>query len=368
MPAVSGAPPGARETVRRQALEPYLLRVRAWLDEGAAAPLHLAGRKLAADPWIRERALAPGDGPGPVLCQALALLLKVAEDTSVLEAAAPPARDELYRAQAELMLDAAMGMALSRELQRAVDDAVRRGHIEPAKRLSRFHHDLRHAVGAAKARIAESERARAETLTDSLTDQPREAGAADDTLDRAARETAARVEIAERSRRTRLVSLKRALLPARTDLLLGLLAISAVAWLFVVKLPARVGVAPPRPLTLKELADPAILRVEARPPSLYVELASRVWTRYEEAERRGLLERASVILLTGGYAGALFRTDDGRPVARWLSDRGIELIRPAAPRAPAEGWGTAPEATPPPSTAEPVSPAPDPPEAEDESP
>ena len=43
-------------------------------------------------------------------------------------------------------------------------------------------------------------------------------------------------------------------------------------------------------------------------------------------EKKAAVERISVILLTNGYSGARFFKRDGSTVARWLVDRGGQLV------------------------------------------
>lgn len=332
MPLAAARPSSAAER-RQRALGAYLDELR---EQCAASPATLAAVRaenssLALDPWAARRlreaffdgALDPGI-PG-LVAQGVALRLKCLVDRARLAGAAGNDTRKLYSAEAELMLDLGLGLALSRELQRAVDDAVREGGAPRAKELARFHHDLRSSISDVKKKIAEAEHERAESLSDNLTDQPKEeprrpAGGA---LDRAACEAGLQYE------RQRLSRLRRALSaavgPSRTEILVVLLAMAVALWLAVVSLPKLVS-SPPDVVTLDDLPSTGVIvEIAAPPPTLYAVVDADAWNDLEESRRRRVISALSAVLLTHGYVGALLRTTDGKPVAQWLSGRGVEM-------------------------------------------
>ena len=135
------------------------------------------------DPWESDRiriflesGQEPDDGCSPLLAHGVALLLKSAADIDKMMSSVDPSEDRLYALQAELMLDTAIGMALLREAQKAQNDLVRGGETAEAKKLSRFQHKLRNSLADIKKMIGESERERADLITDGLTDAPRQEG------------------------------------------------------------------------------------------------------------------------------------------------------------------------------------------------
>lgn len=68
-----------------------------------------------------------------------------------------------------------------------------------------------------------------------------------------------------------------------------------------------------------------IEEVVARPPSLYVTVGTQ-WSALDPADRSATVEAVGERLRAAGYRGALFRDRAGRTTARWLPDRGAELV------------------------------------------
>lgn len=326
---------------RQRALAAYLLQLRLFCTTEPTAidaqltleiPTEAGGLRL--EPWVLEQlhlafaASELGTGTSALVAQSVALLIKCGTDRHRLKAAAGDEDRQLYAGEAELMLDVGLGMALSRELQRAVDEAVQQGGAREAKDLSRLHHIVRRAIADAQGVIAQAERQSAETLSDDLTDQPRQpiTRPPDPWLQRLSEQAAADHERAVlqriRHHTRRVVSA----FPSRTEMLVLLLAICLAAWMAVVSLGRLVG--DPLPgITIDDLPRSApLLAVEALPPSLFATVDAEAWAGLDGEERRDVVAAVSNILLTQGYSGALLTTPDGRPVGRWLESRGVELI------------------------------------------
>ena len=207
MPADSKASPSGHASTRERILAMQLERTRTFCElysgsDSGAVRIEMGEQSLTLDPWVRECILSPEGtkGVGDLLAQGVALLMKIASDFESFQEARGAGRDEIYAIQAELMLDTAIGTAMARESQHAVEDAVRRGEMEQARILTGFLHELRRGIAAVKKEIAESEHDAIENLSDSLTDRPREEAAADDSMERFARQLGDQVELDERNR------------------------------------------------------------------------------------------------------------------------------------------------------------------------
>jgi hypothetical protein len=330
-----------RASRRKRALDRWVerlhLQLKAQVDRaGSGVPLAIivADGTLMLEPWIAAAIRgAPDTEEGPpaerpaLLTQAVALRMKIELDRAHLWLAQAARGPELYSVQAELLLDFAIGMALTREIQRLIDEEVRRGQLAPAKQWTRFKNDLNGAVSAVRRLLAESERQRADALSDTLTDEPRNEEAAPERYTRLMQQLD--TEERERKRRARMKKIARdalANLPSRTEILVALLAVTATIWLGFVKLPDYFATRS-RVLSADDFprAD-GFLNVEARPPSLYVTVDAQVWNGLAVEERRHLVGTISSALLANDYTGVLLRTAEGRPVAQWLALSGIALI------------------------------------------
>jgi hypothetical protein len=219
-------------------------------------------------------------------------------------------------------------MALLRELQSAVDDAVRRGGAREAKDLTRFMHDVRRALAEIRQRIAEREHERAEALSDALTALPKDRPAPrlDARMQRLAEDAALGHAHARRRRLRARAERVAALLPSRTEMLVVGLAACAALWLVIVAAP-RLAADPVPAVAVGDLPGGGIvLAIDARPPAAYVDVDAARWDGLDEAGRRTAIGGVTAVLLGKGYVGALFRTPEARPVALWLAGRGAELI------------------------------------------
>jgi hypothetical protein len=342
MPATGVKAPAKNIQARQRAIAPYSKKLEElytrWIGAGAAAgplEIRLYESLLTLDPWESERIGIylskehdPDDSCSQIIVQGVALLLKSASDIDQMMSAADLSEERLYALQAELMLDTAIGMALLREAQKAQSDLVLGGETARAKKLSRFQHKLRNSLADVKKMIGESERERADLVTDGLTDEPRQEGASLDkmTLDSAAARAAEdyeRLKVQKVKQKTRAALSK---LPSRTDLLIYGFLLSLALWLGAVKLP-QVSRMEPHLLTLTDFQGGGIfLRVDAKPPSLFMEVDAAAWSRLNAANRLKLIETTGSVLAANGYTGVLLRTERNRPLAQWLRGRGATLI------------------------------------------
>ena len=88
-------------------------------------------------------------------------------------------------------------------------------------------------------------------------------------------------------------------------------------------------------LPLANLQNGAGLQaVESHFPSLFITVEAEAWESFDPTRRGQLLDSVSSIVSANGYSGVLFKTPDGRPVARWLRERGAQLIEEREPEEP----------------------------------
>lgn len=336
--AATVAPASTRPSQTRiKAIEPHLKKLGRLLSQSAEPlEIRLYESELVLDSWEDEqlrlflaRDAEQDKNRALLLVQGVALLLKSAADVDSMMSAADPSEEQLYTLQADLMLDTAIGMALLREMQKAQDDLVREGAVTEAKRLSAFQHKMRRALADIKKMIGESEHERAEQISDDLTDQPREQTASLDgmMLDRAAAEVAEEYE--RESLRDRAADKARAALaklPSRTDILMYSFALTLAIWLGAIKLPQLIKMEP-AVLTKADFPQAALfLDVTAKPPSVFIEVDGAAWREMDEHRRIALVEMTGEVLESGGYSGALLRTERGRPLAQWMKSGGATLI------------------------------------------
>jgi hypothetical protein len=306
-------------------------QIERWRAEHPEPPLHQGAAIALGDGRLllegSEVALIVEPTPPGAcdLAEGFALLAKSADDLTKLIRVSN--EGELYTAQAQLMLDYALGMALLGEMQKRVDGFVAAGEVAQAKALSGLRHRLSYALYEVNREIADSERKRAETLYACLTDEAdvprsREAPASTASLMAGVDE---RPRAKRRRPRKRKAATERAGLTG-TSLLAIALGGAAVLWLgqFVVPRALR---AEPTMLDRVAFSDIDEVRsVEARPPSLFLQVDDGTWSELSEAERRAVVQRVSRKLARHDYRGALIETTQGRPVAQWLATRGISLL------------------------------------------
>jgi hypothetical protein len=107
-------------------------------------------------------------------------------------------------------------------------------------------------------------------------------------------------------------------------------ALTALLLVYAAVLIPRLHQEPPTPvLTLEQLAHiDSVVRIKARPPSLYVELDTATWRARSERERQGILEELGRVAGAAGYSGIQARTADGTTVGQWMSKTGVRLTPP----------------------------------------
>jgi len=105
-----------------------------------------------------------------------------------------------------------------------------------------------------------------------------------------------------------------------------MLGLAAVAWAgTVLTRPERSEIPL---LTVDDLRQVAAVRtVNARPPSLFIEMSGPIWAEMTEPERLAALESIGRIAGSAGYSGVHARTSDGIIVGEWLEHGGASLYR-----------------------------------------
>lgn len=331
----------ARTGPRKRALDPWVERLHDQLTDHAdrSAPgeplaVNMPVGTLILEPWVvaeirgaTDTEESPPRERPALLAHAVALRMKMELDRAHLWPAQEARGPELYEVQAELLLDSAIGTALQREIQRVIDEEVRSGQMAPAKRWTAFKNDLNGAVSTVRQLLAESERRRADALSDTLTDAPRHEETAPARYTRLMQQ----LEIEERERKRRLRIRRQARdalanLPSRTELLVAALAVTAAIWLGFVKAPDYLATGSPALSAADFPWTDSFVNVEARPPSLYVTVDAQAWNDLAVEEQHHLVRTVSSVLLTRDYTGVLFKTAEGRPVAQWLALSGDTLI------------------------------------------
>jgi hypothetical protein len=341
--AVEMLAPSTKTLRRRNALEPYLVKLDAALGrlpvEGVPPPLKLnvGDASLVIESWVSARADARNafddeDDQTELLRQSLALWLKGSVDIGNLREGVRSGAGNLYELQAELMLDSAFGSALLRDIQDGVDNLVKNGELEEAKRFSKFQHQMRCVVREIKQSVAASNGNRADDLADQPTDhQPAKKVIVESALPEVERETPAPRRRPRPPAETSVTPPVRTSPPRyRTEILIALDVIALIVILFVTGPRSKID-RPARILTHGDFPNAAPLtEIVARPPALYAVVDEKTWSGYDDAQKRRFIDGIGSVLLTKSYGGFLLKTPDGRIVGEWLETGGTRLLEPEA--------------------------------------
>jgi hypothetical protein len=354
--------------------------------------LEVSGQELCIDPWTQQQLQSYSGPEGSsesectrMVTQSVALLAKCEVDLVNLQAQDQQTPGSLYAAQAQLMLDAAVGQSLVMDIQRVIDDLLKSGRLEHARQLSKFHHQLRNAMFQLRGRIDSSHHSTLQDLADRLsdtesmhgdpadeaaleiegcrdpaaeaTDTPSSGACGDERTARSvdppsatrrmAGTPAAQVAPGRRASRPQRRPVKRstsggsnndpkaravpselpsATIPRLTVVLTGLFLLTA-AWLTVV-VGSTLGAAGPGTFEGIDRATFAATegQIEDRWPSLFVTVKTQAWDGLSDRERTRFAQELSNKLSPDGYSGALIRSTDGVPLAEWLRGGGVRLL------------------------------------------
>ena len=222
-----------------------------------------------------------------------------------------------------LIMDATVGFALLEETQRAVNQLIRDGEMGIAKRLSGFRNKIAKSVNDVKNIIGDKGYAEASRNGEQLVAPEKRA-------------TWTKRQAPERSapmppRGTRAVRIEyrdgnsEISGPKHTKPLLMVLGLAVVVWGVFVLPKLQIETVPM--LDMNDLAPAAEIRyVDAKPPSLFVELDSRGWRALDETQRLALIDDVGKTASAAGYNGAHFRLENGQTAGRWLKEGGSRLV------------------------------------------
>lgn len=317
---------------RHAVLAPYLERL-------ARAAQAAGGDTLAGkDRWESDivRGVLGGAGsPGrdggapewwPLVVEGLAFLEKHADDMGRLQSSEAIAAERVTTLHAQLMTDAAIGLSLMEETQRSIDAVVLGGKIDDAKRVTGFRNKLVQAVSSIKETIGPVAFQAAETLSARMIPEARLLrGPAAQGQRPAERRAAHAPTTARRPHAGRAVSPLDER-PNYTKPLLVLFGLLVIVWaVFVLPLLNR-----PTLPAITEMQLPrsgAIRMVNARPPSLYVEIDRAAWSALAESERVQLVDDVGAVAQASGYNGVVFRDGLGKVRAQWMRTGGSTLVK-----------------------------------------
>lgn len=334
------------DALRQEVLMPFLERL--CLSEGRLSlpaterRLGFSAELLDLDPWeqevletaLRRRAGEPADACSCLMAEGVAFQAKCLTQFGRLEDPAHRTPDAWGSFCEELVVDAAVGIALLEELQREIDTFVREGELERAKRLSGFRNKLvrnvkrlKEAIGAEGARRAE---AHAATMIAPVESGPG-AGVSLELPDWA-RTPTRRSKAQTKRRRPEPPMARTQRRTNRLAWLTALLIVACGAWLALI-LPAQLARVELQVLETRDFASvPEVASIQARPPSLFVRVDGVRWNDADRERRLAAIESIGAIAARAGYSGAHVTDSGGVAVASWTEGRGPRLIQTAEGR------------------------------------
>lgn len=219
---------------------------------------------------------------------------------------------------------AAIGLALLEEIQCVIDEKILAGRMGEVKRLTGFRNRVARFVGQIKTGIGAEGIREAEQLAREM-NASAESQAEEDQTHRPQM-----IKLDRRRRRGKtptIVRMRRKKKRSRVGPLLLVLVASITAWVVLI-LPRSFHEELPV-LTAEELAfSPVITDVQARPPSLFIDVDGAGWEQMPAAQRDELVRQVASSAEAAGYIGAEFRVVGGRSVARWSQKRGVSMVDP----------------------------------------
>lgn len=324
--------------VDRSLLAPYLARLDVLAQhrgqDDRATRIAVGGESIVVEPWERGQILLAFEGAGrasrdvpPLIASGVALQTKAYHDLSKrpdADHAVPPGET-----RDALMHDSVLGNALLGDLQAAVDQLVKRGRVDDARRLTEFRNKLGRAISMVVDALGDE-------VVAVLAQQRREAAllAKAERLERESE--AARLGVGEQRPEgppdlaaiDAVAVSPRARVGARMKWFVGALVISlaALAGLHLSGILGKHG--PEFPiLTVADFQTHGpVQEVLARPPSVYVRVDGDAWNRLGVDERQAALEGLSGVVSEAGYNGMHLTTGNGRTVGQWLKNTGSRLI------------------------------------------
>lgn len=325
---------------RQSTLAPFLERL-----EGEPPPLHPS---IALDKWeqsaLDDALSANGNGKrySALLIEGVAFQTKYYSELDEQETEEFTSADSREKTREDLVVNAAIGLALMDEMQRVVDTMVLSGSMGEAKKLTGFRNKLSQIVHEIKARVGAEGYDEAEELSRGMVSPPEAAKKAAapveiDSDEACAVRPGALVEKDEgppkpiKLNRNAHVRLGKPVEEQQSHFkkLLVVFAVSVAAWMILV-MPGALETPLPE-LTAPELPPfEAVLEVDARPPSLFIVVSGKRWNGMASDRRLQWVEQIGETASASGYTGIHVRTDRGTPVAQWLKEKGARLVKTSA--------------------------------------
>ncbi|NIM01175.1 MAG: hypothetical protein GTN89_10070 [Acidobacteria bacterium] len=243
----------------------------------------------------------------------------------------------VYTHQAEMMLAAAVGMVVVRELQDMCNARLKDGLNEEVRELNRLAHDTRNAVQDVRNSLDEAEKERVAHLASSLLLQDEQQPSAEDQPVQQPDSTEELPIRADRQRRhiklasagRRAVTLARqAREHSREFYGFALRAIAAVALLAAVIYGVTYEKAPVEevePLATVMLGLSGVEQVRDRNPRIVLTVADGFWNASSERRRQGWLKDLSLLAERYDYSGLEVQSERGKTLAKWAKGQGVEF-------------------------------------------
>lgn len=332
--------PNPSRTEREERLRPYLeelsLCQRQGQADGAAVSLPPWAEALALDPWEKNILERGSNGPSgqsfawsSLVLEGTALRAKCRSELGRLKTDSPDEKQSDPDLHRELTTDAAVGLAIMEEIQRAINTMVLAGQIEQARKLTGFRGRVNQSLCRIKELIGKEALAQAEALSVHMLApqaEPRTLSTA--RLEEVAEQSPPR----PRQRPPQARTSARTERPVRNPV--STLLRNPVFWIITVVVAGSILagwlVRQEPPLPELKRADfrsiPEISKVMVQSPHVYLTVDSVRWGALSPDQRRQLVDIVAETARASGYTGAHFLTSDGRLAAQWRAETGTRLF------------------------------------------
>jgi len=340
---VSIVPPRVKaERTELKVLDEYVETIRLWSSQPTQTDtIRFEHTEVTILPWaaraIHRFCNAPHPTHGEVedlVTQGVAVMAKCRTDL----AECGGRTDNLnvtYARQAEMMLDAAVGSVVVRELQTLGNKLLSKGENEDVKELNRFQHEVRRTVQQVRGSLSDAEKARAtefatllrggpDATEDDFGDvdsspatKPAPAAPARRKRPRAAEPTVVFLDEKPASSGRFRVYLMRFVL---TAIVVGLIGYG-VSGLTASPVEGDAS----ESLTAAVSAMPGVTEVNDRMPYIVLTVRDEFWNDRGESARKDWIRELSRMTERHGYSGLVVRSTGGTPLAEWVRGRGIKF-------------------------------------------
>ncbi len=329
----AGGPPPEPEPhpERAAALKPFFAKLHELLDAHREldnpSQLNIGQNSLHITVWERKLTLQVLDGqaggqPGWVrrVAEGVAFQAKCMVDLDRLIRADEADEAAHERILHDIYVGAAIGRALHTEIQKTVDAMVVSGDIAGAKQLTLLHNKLKVAMNWLRDVLDPEVMARAKAFAEEMTIIPSDAVLPDPKKRRRRR----RRSIYEGSEVT-IHAGRIAQDRTRIKVMAVTFVALSAAWIYFILLPMLTRPTIPT-LTIRDFRTVTeIVEITAKPPSLYVTVATDDWNQLGTAGKEWVVNATGRIAAGAGYSGAVFKTHEGEAVAQWLKKTGAKI-------------------------------------------